>query len=107
MSNKSGSGSLYMLSDAVVDQIDDLLKSSSKNDGPVVYDDSGSDDEMSIPCNENKNKRTEIQNISRLRQFDLGCVFIFAMDNLIVLVECDKFGRCSRVTDANNEKMMR
>ena len=65
MSNKSGSGSLYMLSDAVVDQIDDLLKSSSKTDGPVAYDDSGSDDEMSIPCNENK--RTEIQNISHLR----------------------------------------
>ena len=58
MSNKSGSGSLYMLSDAVVDQINDLLKSSSKNDGPVAYDDSGSDDEMSIPCNENKKRRT-------------------------------------------------
>ena len=105
MSNKSGSGSLYMLSDAVVDQIDDLLKSSSKNDGPVAYDDSGSDDEMSIPCNENK--RTEIQNISHLRQFDLGCVFVFAMDNLIVLVECDKLGQCSCMTNANNKKMMR
>ena len=49
----------------------------------------------------------EIQNISRLRQLNLGCVFVFAMDNSIVLVECDKLGWCSRVTDANTEKMMR